>query len=309
MKKLFENEYNMYLSLKNFFISQMAAFNLLPHFTDYHNLFLSALDMIRQLSEQLTALMSSTNNSKSTLKKELETLVVDAAKKIYAYANYLSNDVLMKQSQYIIRNAVAASDTKLPEYGNTIYNMAQASLTELAPYFVTAASQTELRKAIDDFNVANPSNKTTKNKLQSLRTQLEDQFRIANKAINDITILVDSIEHNDPALYTAYHNAIKVYNYGNRSYDITGQVFNAEDNEGLKGVSIIVTNNDTNAIVLEKKTAAKGGWRGDVSADGVYVFTFSKPGYKLQPLTRAVTKGEQCIIKVKLIPEVYNNPV
>jgi hypothetical protein len=144
--------------------------------------------------------------------------------------------------------------------------------------------------------------------LQSLRSQLEDQFKIADKAINDITILVDSIEHNNPALYAAYHNAIKVYNYGNRSYDIIGQVTNAEDNEGLNGVSITVANKDSNEVVLKKKTAAKGGWRGDVPAEGIYVFTFNKPGYKLQPLTRAVTKGEHCVIKVKLIPEVYNNP-
>lgn len=309
MKKLLENKYNMYLSLKDFFISRMAAFSLLSHFADYYNLFLTSLDMIRQLSEQLTALMSSTNNSKSALKKELEILVVDAAKKIYAYANYLKNDALMAQALFIKQNAGKASDTKLPEYGNTIYNLAQSSLTELAPYLVTAASQADLRKAIDDFNIANPSKKTIKNQSMTLRAQLADQFKIADKAINDITILVDSIEHNNPALYAAYQNAIKVYNYGKRSYDITGQVFNAEDNAGLKGVSITVTNKDTNAIVLEKKTAAKGGWRGDVSADGVYVFTFNKPGYKLQPLTRAVTKGEQCVIKVKLIPEVYNNPV
>jgi hypothetical protein len=308
MKKLFENKYNMYLSLKNFFISQMAALSLLSHFTDYHNLFLSALDMIRQLSEQLTTLMSSTNDSKSTLKKELEVLVIDVAKKIYAYANYLGNDALMKQSQNIIRNAGSATDAKLPEYSNTIYNLAQASLTELAPYMVTAESQTELRKAIDDFNIANPSKKTTKNQLMTLRAQLADQFKIADKVIDDITILIDSVEHNNPTLYAAYHNAIKVYNYGNRSYDIIGQVINSENNEGLKGVSISVANKDSNEVVLKKKTATKGGWRGDVSADGVYLFTFNKAGYKILTVTHAVTKDEQCAIKVKLIPEVYNNP-
>jgi len=221
--------------------------------------------------------------------------------------HYLRNDALINQALYIKQNASKASDTKLPEYGNTIYNLAQASLTELSPYLVTMASQALLRKAIDDFNIANPSNKTTKNQLQTLRAQLEDQFKIADKAVNDIGILVDSIEHNNPVLYVAYQNAIKIYNYGRRSYDITGQINNAEDKEGLKGVSVTVMNKDTNEIVLEKKTAVKGGWRGDVPSDGVYVFTFNKAGYKILPLTRAVTKGERCVIKAKLIPEVYNN--
>jgi hypothetical protein len=307
MKKLLENKYNMYLSLKDFFLSRVAAFTSLSHFTDYYNLFLTSLEEIHQLSEELTALQSNTTNSKSALKKELEVLVVDSAKKIYAYANYLRNDALINQALYIKQNAGKASNTKLPEYGNTIYNLAQASLTELAPYLITTASQALLRKAIDDFNIANPSNKTTKNQLHTLRVQLEDQFKMAGKAVNDIGILVDSIEHNNPALYAAYQSAIKIYNYGRRSYDISGQINNAEDKEGLKGVSVTVMNKDTNEIVLEKKTAAKGGWRGDVPSNGVYVFTFNKAGYKVLPLTRAVTKGERCVIKAKLIPEVYNN--
>jgi len=309
MKKMFENKYNMYLSLKDFFISRMAAFNLLSHFTDYYNLYLSALDMIRQLSEQLTALMSSTNDSKSKLKKELEILIVDAAKKIYAYANYLNNNELMAQVLFIKQKADKASDSKLPEYGNTIYNLAHASITELAPYRISAASQTNLRKAIDDFNIAIPSKKNIKNQTMTLRAQLAAQFKIADKAIHDITILVDSIEYDNQSLFAAYQNATKVYNYGNRPYDITGHVYNSEDNEGLKAVTVMVMNKDTNEIVLEKKTAAKGGWRGNVSADGVYVFTFNKPGYKLLPLTRAISKGERCVIKVKLIPEIYSNQI
>lgn len=308
MKTILENKYNMYLSLKDFFLSRLAAFTLLSHFTDYYNLFLASLDEIHRLSGELTALESSADNSKSTLKKNLAVLVVDSAKKIYAYANYLNNDALINQVLYIKKNTSRATDAKLPEYGNTIYNLAQTSLTELAPYLITAASQTALRKAIDDFMIANPTKKTTKNELKTLRSQLDDQFKIANKAIHDITILVDSIEHDNPALYAAYQIAIKTYNYGKSSYDITGQVNNSESNEGEKSVSVTVTNKDTGEIIFKKKTAAKGGWRGNVSADGVYIFTFRKAGFKVQMITCAVVKGEPCVIKIKLIPEVYNNP-
>jgi hypothetical protein len=308
MKTLFENKYNMYLSLKDFFLSRLAVFTLLPHFSEFHTLFVDSLARIQTLSEQWTKVKSSANIVKPVLRDHLILLMLDATKKFFAYAQYIKDDVLINQAIFVKTNTKRASNSKLVDYGNTIYNMAQESLEELNIYGITAASQLLLRKAIDDFNAANPSVKNTTLDLQSISSNLEKEFAIAKNATDKIGYLVASVESSNPELFKAYRNAIKIYNYGSRSYDLLGQVDQAGTDQGIKGVLVTATLNGSEIKILSKKTAAKGGFRGNVPADGIYTFTFRKVGFKDQTVTRAIVKGEHCLIKIKMVTEVYNNP-
>lgn len=308
MKTSQENKYNMYLSLKEFFLSRMAILTLLPHFSEFHTRFLNSLASIHTLSEQWTLVKSSANIVKPVLREQLILLILDVTKKFFAYAKYLKDDVLINQALFIKTNTKKASDAKLVDYGNTIYNLAQESLEALNIYGVSVASQLAFRKAIDDFTVANPSIKIANHNLKSISSDLEKEFAIAGSAISEIGYLIDTIGNSDPALFKAYQDAIKVYNYGNRSYDLLVQVINSETNEGEKGVSVTATLKGSDEIAFSKKTAAKGGFRGNIPEDGIYTFKFRKVGFKEQTVTRAIVKGEHGVIKVKLVPEVYNNP-
>jgi len=309
MKTQFENRYNMYLSLKDFFLSRLAVFTLLPHFSEFHALFLASLTRIATLLEQWTKLKSSANIVKPVLRDHLILLMLDATKKFFAYAQYIKDDVLIKQALFIKTNTPRASNSKLVDYGNTIYTLAQESLEALDIYGITAASQLLLRKAIDDFKAANPSVKNTNLELKTISSNIEKEFANAKNAVDEIGYLVASVESSNPELFKAYQNAIKVYNYGSRSYDILVQVDQAGTDQGIKGVLVTTTLNGSEVKVFSKKTAAKGGLRGNVSADGIYSFTFHKVGFKDQSVTRPIVKGEHCLIKINMVPEVYNNPI
>jgi hypothetical protein len=309
MKTQFENKYNMYLSLKDFFLSRLAVFMLLPHFSEFHTLFLDCLTRIATLSEQWTKAKSSANIVKPVLRKQLILLMLDTTKKFFAYAQYIKDDVLISQALFVKTKTPRASNSKLVDYGNTIYNLAQESLEALNIYGITAASQLLLRKAIDDFKAANPSVKNTALDLKSISSNLAKEFAIAKNTTDEIGYLVASVESSNPELFKAYQNAIKIYNYGGRSYDVLVQVDQAGTDQGIKGVLVAATLNGSPANVFSKKTAAKGGFRANVPADGIYTFTFRKVGFKDQSVTRAIVKGEHCLIKINMVPEVYSNPV
>ena len=309
MKTKFENKYNMYLSLKDFLLSRLAVFTLLPHFSEFHTLFLACLTRIATLSEQWTKLKSSANIVKPVLKKHLILLMLDATKKFFAYAEYIKDEVLISQALFVKNKTKKATNSELVDYGNTIYTLAQESLEALNIYGITADSQLQLRKAIDDFKTANPTVKNTALQLKTISSNIEKEFANAKHAIDEIGYLVASVESSNPELFKAYQNAIKVYNYGSRSYDILIQVDQAGTDQGIKGVLVTTTLNGSEVKVFSKKTAAKGGLRGDVSAEGIYSFTFHKVGFKDQTVTRPIVKGEHCLIKVNMVPEVYNNPI
>jgi hypothetical protein len=309
MKTQIENKYNMYLSLKDFFLSRLAVFTLLPHFSEFHALFLASLTRIATLMEQWTKLKSSANIEKPILREHLILLILDATKKFFAYAQYIKDDVLIKQASFIKTNTPRATNAELVDYGNTIYTLAQESLEALNIYGITADSQLLLRKAIDDFKAASPSVKNTNIDLQTISSNIEKEIANADNAIDEIGYLVDSVESTNPELYKAYQNAIKVYNYGSRSYDILVQVDQSGTDQGIKGVLVTATLQGSEEIVFSKKTAAKGGFRANVPEDGIYIFTFKKVGFKDQTVTHAIVKGEHCLIKIEMVPEVYNNPV
>ena len=302
MKSIQENRFNMYLTVNVFLNSKLSVLGTLPNFTAFFTAFQGFIPTIQHLMEQQLFDKKGVTKSKQALKQILATITGDYARKLYAYALYVNDHVLIAEMHLGQGKINIFSDATLLETAEGIYRRTTPLLTDLAEYGITTATQLELQNAIDNFAASIPKPRLSDAESKEITRQLKDQFGAADQTLAKIDAVIEIIRFSEPVIYKAYKLARKVMGYGTHSLAIRGTITDADTKEPIKGVTITFLHPDGTNLQppLIKQSAAKGGFTVKTVSEGVYKLKLSKIGYNDLAITTTINSGEQCKISAEI---------
>lgn len=305
MRTDYENKYNMYLTVKEFFATWIAVLNLLPHFTEFHTSFLNDLRSIQNLSEHqmFDNKGNGLNKKRKELKLALITLAGQMADKLYAYALFIKDQILQNELQYSVSKLKISSDSIVMKWSKGIYERSKLHFTEVAAYGINDATQSDLKKLIDDFEKSMSTQRINATDKKLNTAKLADHIEKVDQSLVQIDALIKILASTEPTLCITYDLRRKVLNYGIRTIAIRGLIIDSGTKIGLKGVTIVFLNADGTSLqpAVVKKSAAKGGFSIKSLAEGIYQTKLTKIGYRDLIMTSTVVNGELCKINAEMI--------
>lgn len=307
MNKKQENRFSMYLATVDFCELNTDITTPLPNFSTNLTSLKTICDRIHVIVETQAADTSGTTADKSIIRENLVVSAADTARKLIAFAKLTKNQKLLKEISYTETDLRRLPDTILPDTAKLIYDRAQANLTALAAYQVTAESQTALQQAITDFKVVLASPRVEKISQEQATKQLAELFVAGDEALANMDAVVEIVRLTKPNFYAGYKLARKIIETGNTKLAVKGFVTEAVTGAPVPGVTItfwpdgdaMKTYAADNATLV-KKTAEKGGFQVNSLPSGTYRVTLQKVGYTEQTVTIFVNEGELTTVDVKL---------
>lgn len=302
MTNVQENKFNMFLVVKTFLIAKMALLSQLPNFATIFDAFTEGLAGIVKDSELQSVNKIGVTKSKVALKLKLSILVGDNARKLFAFALLINDQVLLSELKFPQSTLKNGSDSKLTNRAEGIYNRITPLLSQLAPYGITADSQEAFRSAIDNFVASVPQPRLKDTDSTEITRELAIYFKDTEKALHQLDAIIEIIHLTDTSLYNAYRLARKTVNYGTRSHAIIIKVTDADTHEPIQKVTITLDmeNNAGQHPAIVKKSSVMGGCNVKSAAEGTYQVTAKKLGLKDDVRTVQISKGERCNIHIEM---------
>lgn len=307
MNKKQENRFSMYLATVDFCENNTSVTTPLPNFSTNLTNLKTTCDQIHLIVETQAADSSGTTVDKNILKKNLVVSAADTSRKLVAFAKLTKNQKLLKEISYTESNLSHLPDAVLSDTAKLIYDRAQANLTALAPYQVTAESQTALLLAINNYKKALASPRVEKVSQTQATKQLAQLFATGDQALANMDAVVEIVRLTQANFYSGYKLARKIIETGKTKLAVKGLVTEALTGAPVPGVLIsfwpdgdLMKIAATGDASLVKKTAAKGGFQVNSLPAGAYRVTLQKPGYAEQTLTVFVNEGELTTVDVQL---------
>ena len=303
-----ESRLSMYLVVNDYLTANATITRALPNYAGFNTAFNNSIASIQNFAEQQNFDKTGIAVNKGQSRSTLVLLTVDTSRKLTAFATFTNNQVLLNETKYSESELKRSPDTSLRDIAQGVYNRAQANLTALTTYGVTAATQTALQTAITAFVTAIPKPRLGITDKKQSTTQLVNFFKAADAALDNIDTVVEIIRITQPNFYNGYKSARKLIEMGNGSLSVKGFVIDAISGEPIKGASLsfVIGDNEVKSRsakateVLVKKSAEKGGFNIKTLPAGMYTVTIQKNGYAVQTETIAVSDGELTELKISL---------
>ncbi|MEI6554872.1 MAG: carboxypeptidase-like regulatory domain-containing protein [Paludibacter sp.] len=207
---------------------------------------------------------------------------------------------MLSETKFTITDLRHVSALELTNICNGLYSRIDENLSELKPYSLTVESQTIYRGAIDAFKESIPQPRSSQLKSKENTRKEGDAFATADEAIAEIDALVEIVKLSEPDFYTGYRNARKIVEQGTGSLQVKGTVSEAATDKAIPGAVLTFRPEGQTETVIQKETAAKGGFNIKSLAEGVYEVSVSKVGFKTRTVTATVRWDELCNIDVVL---------
>lgn len=303
-----ESKLSMYLAVKDLLSGNASIVSSLPNYAGFYTALQNAIVQIQTYGEQQMFDKKGIKVSKVQLRNTLVMLAADTSRKMQAYAKFANNQLLLSETKFTESDLKLAPDTALRDNTQGIYNRAQTNLAAVAPYGISAATQTTLLNAINAFVAAIPKPRlgTADKKLSTL--QVKNGFIAADGALSNIDTLVEILKLTQQNFYSNYKTARKIIETGTSSLAVKALIIDAITGEPIKGVKVKFSL-DTSATKAKaarivddvvKKTAEKGGFIIKSLPSGMYKVTLSKNGYTELIETIAVSEGELTELNIQL---------
>ena len=303
-----ESKYSMKLALRDFFNKNATITSILPSFGTLFPLFTGNIIQIQVIREQQETDKSGISDNKDLLHDDLVFKALDVSRKTEVYAKMSNNAILAKEVHYSETELNKAADSKLKDKAILIYDKANANIAALTTYGITATTLTALKNAIDLFNAAIPSTRIGRTETKAATDQLAKLFKANDELLSKFDLLVEVVRLNQPAFYSSYHDNRKVIETGTSTLALTALITDAITGEGIKGAkaTFVVQNGTAKAATTKaekpiiKITAIKGIFKIKNMADGIYIVTIEKTGYKIATVTVNIANGDMTVLEVKL---------
>ncbi|MDD2797463.1 MAG: carboxypeptidase-like regulatory domain-containing protein [Bacteroidales bacterium] len=278
-----------------------AITSLLPNFEEFYTSFNHSISQIEEHSELQQHFSGGVAKSKKQIRASLEETVIDSSKKLFAYATYAKDQVLQSESKLKDADIHSATDLTLLNNAKGLYSNIQGNLTNLAPYLLTAESQTGFLALIHAFEQAIP--KTRQKQLSKKETidLLAQEFEAADAALANMDTVVEIVRLSQPVFHASYKGARRVVETASGSLAINGSVMDAETGNPVVDATLTFCASGSNVPLLVKQSAAKGGFQQKSLAEGVYDVTVTKIGYVTQTIIVTVSSSELYTLDVKMV--------
>lgn len=295
-----DSRFKMYLTVRIFLLSNPAILAKLPNSAEFMAALDAAIDQILSTSEQNHYSTKGVTDNKKQLRDNLTTLTVDNSAKMQAYGRYLHDTVLLAETKFTSSALRKIPALELVDISNGLYNRIQSNIDKVTSYNLTVDTQTNFRLAIDAFTESIPQPRQSQLKSRE-NTLLETQgFAAADEALSNIDTLVEIVKLTEPTFYAGYKNARKIVEQGSGSLQVQGYITEAENQKPIPLATVTFRLNGKSEVVLEKETAAKGGFMIKSLPEGIYDVTVTKVGFKPKTITTAVRWDELSNLDVEL---------
>ncbi|MDR3653112.1 MAG: carboxypeptidase-like regulatory domain-containing protein [Paludibacter sp.] len=295
-----QSKLKMFLTVRVLLLSSSAITAKLPNFTEFMAALDAAILQIQTHSEAQHFDTKGVTDNKQSLRDSLVIKILDASAKMQAYAKYFHDSVLLSETKFTKTQLIHVSSLELLDIANGLYNRIDAHLADVAPYGLTAATQTNYRTAIDDYTESIPQTRQSQLKTKE-NTALEAQgFIAAYEAIDNIDSLVEIVRLTEPVFYANYVNARKIVDQGKGTLQVQGTVTEAATGKPIAGALLTFRLKGQTKVILEKESADKGGLNIKTLAEGIYDVTITKVGFKTQTNNIIVNWNELCVLNVAM---------
>lgn len=283
----------------------------LPNFTNYFTVIQTTNTQILAVQQLQELDKTGITASKNQLRQTLATLAIDIGRRVQAYAINVGNSVLLAEVNYSESDLKRSTDTEIRSRCQVIYDRANANVTALTPYGVTAANLASLLTSITNYNTAFPKGRVGTTDTEQATQQLTALFKTLMDNYNKVDMLVEMVRTTQPNFYNEYKKVRKIIDTGAKSLILKANVSDSETGDPLANATLTFTPTNgmlkavartakSNGNGLSKKTAAGGGLHMKSMEDGTYLVIASKPGYKDKEVTVSVVNGEMTVLNIDL---------
>jgi len=291
-----QSKLKMYLTVRIFLLSEPTITAKIPNFSEFMAALDAAILQIQTNSEQRQLSIKGVTGNKKQLRESLITLTADASRKMQAYASYVNDTVLLAETKFTESFLKRASELQLTDISRGLYERINQHLSGLTLYGLTVDSQTAYLTSIDAFDTAIPQPRQSQLEKKG-NTLLEDQgYVMGDKAIDNIDLGVEILRLSEPVFYAGYKNTRKIVEQGNGSLQVSGKITDAGTGLSIIDATLLFRLNGQPKVVLEKHTAAKGGFMIKSLTEGTYQVSISKTGYQTKTVVINVTPDQLCTL-------------
>jgi hypothetical protein len=301
----------MSLARSSYLVANATITSTLNGFSTYFPVIQTTHNQIVTAKILQEANKSGDTTAKNQLRASLIAQAMEIIRRVFAYTTNTNNNSLRELVNYSETKLKRSSDQQLTTSCQVIRDNANANVTALTTYGVTAAIITTFQTTINNLNALIPKGRVTTTDSGEATLTLANSFKVLTANWAKIDTLVEMVRTSQPSFYDEYHRLGKVIILGTGKIPLKIKTINAitgapEANVILKltpvnGQLKSAAANGKNSIV--KKTAAGGGSNYKSIPDGTYTLEAEKPGFKKVITTITVVNGEINIIEIKMEKE------
>jgi hypothetical protein len=312
-----ESHLTMAMAASSYLAANATITATLSNFATYFTPLQSQVTQIQTIREQQEFDKTGIAENKKQLRATLTAQAIDVARRVVAYATNVNNTILLAEVSYTESDLKKSPDTILKDRSQVIYDRANANVTALTTYGVTAAILTTLLASITSFNTAIPKPRMGIADKKQATDQLVALFDALDANFYKIDTLVEMVKIAQVNFYNEYKNLRKIIDTGAGSLVLKGSAIDLLSGEPVKNATFTflpVTNTLLKAAAINgnsngngngnghivKKTAEKGIFYIKSATDGTYNVTIEKPGYKIQNAVVSIVNGELTVLEIAL---------
>jgi hypothetical protein len=308
MTGLQEDFLNMIYSVKTIVDKFISTWTTNTVFAASYALLTGKIAPIEQNRDAQMAKSKGVTTDKNVKRDALTEKALFIVNRIRSYATVTANNDLLESVHFTQSSFDKSRDTDIVGIVDIIIAKANANVTALASYGVTAALITDLQTALTAYSnyIAKPRIVTTQTK------NATENLAVLFKEVNDILtkrldLDIEVFKTLKPDFYSQYKTARIVISTNGSATSVLGSVTVAGTGEPLKGVTFtfVVVNNGqmkgaaTDMAPIIKKSADKGKFRAKLP-ENTYRVTVEKIGFKKQEVIITVTNGESTNLNIEL---------
>lgn len=299
-----ENRLSMFLAARDFLLKNDAVTNNLPNFTRFFDELKSSVIDIQSWVELQEFDKTGIAIAKNKAKDALIIKTMDIANRLFAFAKFRNDSILMKEIGYKESYLRQTTDTLLKEKCQIVFDRASNFITDLAQYGVSQNMLDELKNLIADYGTSLPAPRIGIMEKKQATAKLAALFDQANLHFNQIDTLIETLRYSDTVFYNGYHSARKIVNAGHGFLSLKGKVLDKNNGLPIQNVKLLLSrelkNPGDTAAIIEKKSAQKGGFNIRNMSAGSWNVLVTKEGYTDQNLQVSVVSGETTICVIEL---------
>ena len=309
MTTIQEDKLSMYYVVKNTCEKYQTTWTANAVFVATYNLWAAKIPLIEQNRDAQLLETTGITTDKTTKRNSMTDKALFMINRMQSYANVVTNPELLENIKYSASDLKKKRDSDVIGICNIVTAKANANVTALATYGVTAAMITELQAAITAYMAVLAKPKVAKSQTKTATENLAKLFKEADDILNQrLDLDIELFKATKPEFYSQYKTARMIVSLGGTPVSVLGSVIATGSGEPLKGV-VFTFVPENNALMkaaghekvkpIVKKSADKGKFRASL-IENSYRVTIEKLGFKKQELMITVVNGETTFLDIEL---------
>ena len=299
----------MYYVVKNTCEKYQTTWTANAVFAATYNLWAAKIPLIEQNRDAQLLETTGITTDKTTKRNSMTDKALFMINRMQSYANVVTNPELLENIKYSASDLKKKRDSDVIGICNIVTTKANANVTALATYGVTAAMITELQAAITAYMAVLAKPKVAKSQTKTATENLAKLFKEADDILNQrLDLDIELFKATKPEFHSQYKTARMIVSLGGTPVSVLGSVTATGSGEPLKGV-VFTFVPENNALMkaaghekvkpIVKKSADKGKFRASL-IENSYRVTIEKLGFKKQELMITVVNGETTFLDIEL---------